>query len=317
MCPDVAGSGPAPPISTAADGGPVPVSPGVRVAMDKLESLIDGSRTLPEALGVALLAGVDAGDLVEATRQLGLDDLSWEIDGRDQDLKPYRSQIALFEDARLLIRGDPGQRGRSAQRAVNAGRLAVVGDPALQTQVSSLVGRAGNTAVVALEPDATADIATFAGDGSALRARLVVGCFNGQRSETAEALNRICVDLGLPLLIYRSYPLSVALGPLIVPGETGCLHCLLQRERAVRGIEDLGTVGVSEHSGAMNFPFALDILAFEAVRWLAGADVSTLAKVWRLDLLTASTHISPVLKLPRCEVCGVHHFQPPRRLWEE
>lgn len=296
-------------------------SPGVRVARDRLESLLDGTRGLPEAIGLALLAGIDADDLVEAATALGLDEGSWELDGRDRDLEPYRSQVRLFEDARLLVRGEPAERGRVAQRMLNDSRMAVVGDPALQAQVSALVRQAGTTTVAALELDATDDLTTFAvdesGPGDPLRGRLVVGCFNGQRTEPVEALNQTCVDLGLPLLIYRSFPLTVAVGPLIVPGETACLHCLLQRERSVRGIEDLGTFGVGEDAGSMNFAFALDVLAFEAIRWLAGCDVATLAKVWRLDLLTGRTHVSPVLKLPRCSVCGVHHSQPPRRVWEE
>ena len=69
---------------------------------------------------------------------------------------------------------------------------------------------------------------------------------------------------------------------------------------------------------ALAFAVGIPLLALEILKILTRAAFPvTRGRLWRLGHFDGSVGVHPVLKLPRCPVCGAHRRTPPRRIWEE
>jgi bacteriocin biosynthesis cyclodehydratase domain-containing protein len=130
-------------------------------------------------------------------------------------------------------------------------------------------------------------------------------------------LNELAIITGSPLLLYRRYRFAVEVGPLIIPRETACYRCLVQRRAGAHGDDALKSVpGKDEH--ALNIPLGAEMLTYEAIKRIATlGEPVTLSRIWRLSLLSGVVTLHSVLKLPRCEACGNYKVRPAKRLWEE
>ncbi|HEY5032845.1 MAG TPA: thiamine biosynthesis protein ThiF [Actinomycetes bacterium] len=219
-------------------------------------SLLDGSRTRPDLVAGAAASGVrpaDAAALIDLLAEGGA-----LLDG-STDHRPL-ARISAAERDRLgpdlaawsLAPEGPGSATRTFQRR----RGAVVGVQGAGRVGATLVGLlaaagVGELAVDDERPLRAADLApggaapvhleqprgsaalaaartsapgTRAGSWAAGRADLVVLCPDGAHVDPVERGRLLAT--GTPHLLAHTYERVGAVGPLVVPGRTPCLHCL-------------------------------------------------------------------------------------------
>jgi bacteriocin biosynthesis cyclodehydratase domain-containing protein len=321
--------------------------------INQLLPLLDGTRGVADIYGRLLADGVSPGNVnhaFDALEALGClaDASAGGAPAAAAENARYRGQVACLEEWLKVRQGaDEAQAGAlNAQAALAAARVMVMGlgrSGGALIEALSLAGvgqlfgiRAGcspeveeSTAsqlaarVAALNPQVQYAEITSLGDEGAANADsepappLLVYCPDQFQEAVCQELNRVVLQLGSSLLIYRESPFCVELGPLIVPKRTACYVCYqLRRQAAEPGPEPDEPASVETPS--MNFACGIPLLALEIVKILTRAAFPvTRGKLWRLGLFDGTVSVHPVLKLPRCPACGVHRRTPPRRIWEE
>ena len=133
-----------------------------------------------------------------------------------------------------------------------------------------------------------------------------------------EAVNRQALETGRPYLLIKPTGTIVWVGPLFMPGRTGCWACLSHRlrlnlpiEHVVRTQQD-GAMRGSDASLATTCTLALNIAATEVakyVRW--GRNPPLESTLVTFDTLSVATQHHAVVRLPFCPACGQAHA--PRR----
>lgn len=184
-----------------------------------------------------------------------------------------------------------GDDGGAAERIARA-RVAVDGGAARgAAEVQRALDAAG---VGRTDETAGSDLVVVVAD-DALDARL-------------EAINRERLAAGRPWLLVKPAGTVPWIGPLFIPGRTGCWACLAQRLRLNREVERL----VEQRLGPSAAPpvpvtpsslaIAAELAALEVVRHLAmGPDD---AAVVSLDLKTNALVRHPLTRRPQCAACG-------------
>lgn len=125
--------------------------------------------------------------------------------------------------------------------------------------------------------------------------------------------NAFCVENRIAMLPVMLRKLVGYIGPLVVPGETACYHCLQSRENS--HIEDFELVRKSEvHAPQIQklsgfFPSMGSILgdmaAMELTKFYTGAIPSrTAGALVEVNLLAPSLSSRHVLRVPRCPTCA-------------
>jgi ribosomal protein S12 methylthiotransferase accessory factor len=133
-----------------------------------------------------------------------------------------------------------------------------------------------------------------------------------------EALNRQALACGRPWILAGACGGEAWLGPLLVPGRTGCWRCLARRLEANRPLEAL-LRGQAQKTrlpaAAPALEMAWRAAAHEACRWL-GAGASALEGcLITLDTLAWTLARHPLARLPFCPACGGPPPEPsPPRL---
>ena len=132
--------------------------------------------------------------------------------------------------------------------------------------------------------------------------------------------NSACFEAGIPYITMSHFPPIARVGPLYVPGKTGCFIC---QEAAYRREYPLFDVAV-EQRRAQPSPAATLGPACGLIGGQVGLDVmhlltglsepSTLGVAHIYDLRTMELKREPVVPEPDCPVCG--HLQPATRMQE-
>jgi bacteriocin biosynthesis cyclodehydratase domain-containing protein len=132
--------------------------------------------------------------------------------------------------------------------------------------------------------------------------------------------NAACFEAGIPYITMSHFPPIARVGPLYVPGKTGCFIC---QEAAYRREYPLFDVAV-EQRRAQPSPAATLGPACGMIGGQVGLDVmhlltglsepSTLGVSHIYDLRTMEVKREPVVPEPDCPVCG--HLQPAKRMEE-
>jgi molybdopterin-synthase adenylyltransferase len=130
--------------------------------------------------------------------------------------------------------------------------------------------------------------------------------------------NSACFEAGIPYITMSHFPPIARVGPLYVPGKTGCFIC---QEAAYRREYPLFDVAV-EQRRAQPSPAATLGPACGLIGGQVGLDVmhlltglsepSTLGVAHIYDLRTMELKREPVVPEPDCPVCG--HLQPAERV---
>jgi bacteriocin biosynthesis cyclodehydratase domain-containing protein len=168
-------------------------------------------------------------------------------------------------------------------------------------------------------------------DEGALGVVLADGYLRGELEE----VNAVALRDGRPWMLVRPYGRQVWVGPLFVPGVTGCWACLAQRLRANAPVESYlasrrgggegggvkqGTPGPVASRATLQAAFGL--AANAVAGWVArGGSLPELeSKVRSLDLVSWTSQAHTMVRLPHCPACGAgpapRPDEPGGRLFE-
>ena len=155
-------------------------------------------------------------------------------------------------------------------------------------------------------------------------ADVVIDAADWPAHEIERWCNSACFELGIPYITMSHFPPIARVGPLYVPGKTGCFSC---QEIAYRREYPLFDVAVEQRRakaspaatlgpacGLIGGQIGLDIMHL-----LTGlAEPSTLGVAHIIDLRTMEAEREPVVPEPDCPVCGhlTHSTEPVRETAE-
>ena len=143
---------------------------------------------------------------------------------------------------------------------------------------------------------------------------LVIDAVDWPAHDVERWVNSACFATGVPFIAMSHFPPIARVGPLYVPGQTGCYAC---QEIAYRRSYPLFDVAVEQRraqpSPAATLGPACALIggqvALDVMHLLTGlAEPSTLGVGHIYDLRTMELEREPVLPEPECPVCG--HLQP-------
>jgi bacteriocin biosynthesis cyclodehydratase domain-containing protein len=320
--------------------------------VDALIPLLDGSNSLEEIYANLMVLGFDTKSTFAAMNLLdekGLIHEAQQVDGLTmQEMNRYKSQ--MLQLASLASRGySQPRRGIDAQISLIRSTVVIASIGMAGAELMRALALAGVRKLIGVRddhqgpPKVPDDLAGFQREVKMLNPlveftsavldnsqsfsqlvknttpNLLVYCPDYFDEELCERLNQISLDNSVPFLLYRQRITEVSLGPLVIPRSTACYICYDRRRKATRFDGE-----IEAHSDAsaitprFNFPLGIDLLALDAIKFLAGvSEPVTQGRLWRLDLISGLMEVHPVLKLPRCPACGVHKSKPMRKLWEE
>ena len=136
-----------------------------------------------------------------------------------------------------------------------------------------------------------------------------------------EAINEESLRLGRPWMLVKPIGFTPWIGPIFVPGSSGCWSCLAQRLRSNRQMERY----VRDHS-SIEGPIVTSLASLPATigaaESLAVAEVERFLKVSRegslegrllsMDLLGLVTQEHVLVRRPQCRSCGEEEHRPGR-----
>jgi molybdopterin/thiamine biosynthesis adenylyltransferase len=151
-------------------------------------------------------------------------------------------------------------------------------------------------------------------DGPQAVAEIVAGCdlVIDSIDEPPHLANRWvsegCFAVGVPFLTISQLPPLIRVGPLYVPGRTGCVACMEAGHRrryplfdAIEHADQLAR----QHACSGPATGAAAVLGVgEALRFLVGGDTATVGCARRIDLATMEVTHEPVHAQPGCRICG-------------
>jgi bacteriocin biosynthesis cyclodehydratase domain-containing protein len=141
-------------------------------------------------------------------------------------------------------------------------------------------------------------------------ASLVVDAADRPAHDIERWVNSACFAEGVPYITMSHFPPFARVGPLYVPGETGCFNC---QERAYRSAYELYDHIVDQRRGSPSpaatlgpvCAFVGGQVALEVVHQLTGlCEPASRARVRVFDTRTLELSTEPVPRDPGCEVCS-------------
>jgi bacteriocin biosynthesis cyclodehydratase domain-containing protein len=139
---------------------------------------------------------------------------------------------------------------------------------------------------------------------------LVVDAADRPAHDIERWVNAACFEHGVPYITMSHFPPFARVGPLYVPGETGCFNC---QERAYRRSYELYDHLVEQRRGSPSpaatlgpvCAFVGGQVALDVVHHLTGlCKPASRASVRVFDTRTMSVSDEPVPRDPLCEVCA-------------
>jgi bacteriocin biosynthesis cyclodehydratase domain-containing protein len=175
-------------------------------------------------------------------------------------------------------------------------------------------------ASVSLEAFGAAEIAPLAAELGGLGVRVAeaggdlrVAVTDDYERAGLREIDRQCREAGRPWLLLKPYGLSAWLGPLYVPGQTGCHACLLHRLEKHRKLETFlarrraGGAPIAPAVAALPSTerAAFALAATEIAKWLVfGKSDALEGKVVTSDAETLERKAHTLTRRPQCPGCG-------------
>lgn len=131
--------------------------------------------------------------------------------------------------------------------------------------------------------------------------------------ELVDRVNRTAHRTGTPWTAGQVYGYDGIVGPSVIPGETACYECFIERalgnvpspDRYLEYLDHLSErEGLASVSRRPLSRVVAGYLALDAVHLLAYGVGFTTEQAIRIDGLDLSYEANDVLKLPKCDVCG-------------
>jgi bacteriocin biosynthesis cyclodehydratase domain-containing protein len=275
------------------DGGTLVTFEGraAEALLPRLLPLLDGTRTaadLADELGPAIAPAIDqALSLLHAHHLLG--DRALDPD-EQRDAGAAATFVAAVTRRTTAV---------EAGRAIASARVAVMGAGAARPDVVLQLERLG---IRKVEP--------LALDDAVPPETLVLAVPTADEVTGLEHVNRGALDAScawLQLLPFDGRFLVV--GPLFVPGLSGCRACYALRRGACSGYEEdftvIDRVPVRASAPAFLTSLGAALAASIALRWVAALDPTLPGRLYTLECgaVLRLTH-ERLLRVPRCPACG-------------
>lgn len=139
-------------------------------------------------------------------------------------------------------------------------------------------------------------------------AALAVVITDDYQHDDLAAINDAMLNARRPWLLVKSSGHQLWLGPLFVPGETGCQSCLARRLSRNPMARKLGTLlhspAAAQAAQPLTMGAACQLAAIELAKCIAGAQDALQGKLVSLDLRTWQAVSHPLLQDPACTACG-------------
>jgi bacteriocin biosynthesis cyclodehydratase domain-containing protein len=125
-------------------------------------------------------------------------------------------------------------------------------------------------------------------------------------------IDRACFGLGVPYLEMSQHPPKARIGPLRVPGRTGCQACARAALDAGDPLVAAVIAGAASESPAATYAPTSALIgalvANEAIAWLTGLyEPATVGAAIVLDVRTMRLERLPAARRAGCEVCSAAH----------
>jgi bacteriocin biosynthesis cyclodehydratase domain-containing protein len=265
-----------------------------RRLLPALLPLLDGTRSVDEV--VAILGPAVRPAVEQALSLLDEHELLTDPPADEAGERERRS-------AEFLAATDPlGRSHAELLRVVQAAEVAVAGSGALAAEVASSLRRSGVSGLERLPlPAASRDLERF---------QLAVAAPTGEELPVLLDWNAAALAAGVAWLQVLPFDgLFAAIGPLYVPGETGCYACFRMRRAANvdYGPEfaALGEVGARLPAAASLEQTIAGLAATLALRWLAHRDQFLPGTWYALELsLQPALGVHVLYRVPRCPACS-------------
>ncbi|WP_049928868.1 TOMM precursor leader peptide-binding protein [Halopiger goleimassiliensis] len=138
----------------------------------------------------------------------------------------------------------------------------------------------------------------------------VVYADNTPGMDFAKRVNERAVETDTPLTVGHVLGIEAIVGPTIVPGQTPCLSCLLERWRMnqtasenyqafIESVPDQQRVHLPSHSRIVG-----GLVAKEATTQLLTGHGYVVGRTLDIDLVSMNMETNEIMKMPRCDVCG-------------
>lgn len=149
-------------------------------------------------------------------------------------------------------------------------------------------------------------------DDCAADAALTVVISDDYLAPSLAEINRSQLRVGAPWLLAKPVGSMIWVGPIFQPGTGPCWACLAQRLRGLRPAVDYlekrldagRPIRPPVADLAVTRSLAMNLVASEAAKWLAGIRQPGQHATFTLDLLTVEGHRHELRKRPQCPVCG-------------
>lgn len=241
----------------------------------------------------------------------------------------------LPQYARALT--DLGVDGAAVVALVEKAYIRVIGDGLLGEAMVEALQQYG---VRAEKAEAPRDLADFIEPEAADATEVTVVALDTEQPPLLDAINAWALRVRMPWLLLSAGGFVARIGPLFVPRETACYACYRARldgnisgyDRYLRVMAPIRAGRVARAPADDLDPAiaaiaaglaALEIMLFFAAR-VSGSGSGTTVKpslygaVADYSLLTHTTTVHRVLKLPRCPACGTEAWgHPTIRAWME
>ncbi|URA11007.1 TOMM precursor leader peptide-binding protein [Thermospira aquatica] len=211
--------------------------------------------------------------------------------------------LQRLERASVLVLGE-GRVAQGIEEGLRESRVQVKRSPWLNEEDSSLSGRVQ----------------------SLLRGfSLVIVTGSGRSLGFLEAVNEAAMLENVRVLYVEEDWTGGVVGPLVIPGETPCYRCYLERKQTNKEY-DIGFELMRKVEGDVNTqtgfsPFVMwlvSIAVTESVKFLSWYLPCEMVKgVFLVDAVNYRVQFHPVLKSPYCSVCGYVDRIPPQMVWTE
>jgi bacteriocin biosynthesis cyclodehydratase domain-containing protein len=266
----------------------------VRRLLPALLPLLDGTRSVDE---IVQIVGPPVRRAVEQALAL--------LDQHGLLTEVVAGRLAASErrSAEFLAAIDPAGRSPAALlAAIRAARVVVAGSGSLALEVASSLRRSG---VGELE-----QLSLVGANPELGPVRLAVAAPEGEELPSLPHWNEAALAAGIPWLQVLPFDgVFCAVGPLFVPGETGCFECFrIRRGANVDGGRDflaLQDVPVRLPAAASLEQTVAGLAATVALRWLAHQDQFLPGTWYALEPALQPALVTHVLyRVPRCPSCS-------------
>lgn len=139
-----------------------------------------------------------------------------------------------------------------------------------------------------------------------------------------DEFNKEMVSKGKSWVLIKPVGTRIWMGPIFIPGETGCWHCLMQRLEGHQEVEQTlkrickktgSTFQVNKAFLPNTIMCAFSLFVMEITRYFALSLKSELiGHVVTFDLMTFQTQKHTLVKRPQCSVCGNKDYIKERNL---